>query len=81
MANQAPQARSDEEAELNTEASGGGVIIPESFESGDLTEWLADFAVIADANQWNEAQRLNKLPAFLQRPCEGGVPATPSRTA
>ena len=41
-------------------------IIPEKFESGDISSWLRQFEVCAIANGWNNDKKLKILPAFLR---------------
>jgi hypothetical protein len=41
------------------------IAVPTPFSTGDLHEWLDRFVVCADANGWNEQQRLQRLPPYL----------------
>ena len=41
-------------------------VIPEKFESGDFVAWLRNFECCATANNWSDADKLKKLPAFLR---------------
>ena len=41
-------------------------ILPEKFESGDISSWLRQFEVCAIANSWNDEKKLKILPAFLR---------------
>ena len=43
-------------------------ILPDRFTDGDFSCWLRHFERCALANNWNEATKLLKLPAFLQGP-------------
>ncbi len=43
-------------------------IVPERFSSGDFCCWLRHFKRCAQANEWDDATQLLKLPAFLQGP-------------
>ena len=53
-------------------------VIPEKFESGDFVSWLRQFECCATANNWTDADKLRKLPAFLRGPAAAyfhGLPA------
>ena len=39
--------------------------VPTPFSSGDIVKWLDRYVVCADANGWNEHQRLQRLPPYL----------------
>ena len=39
--------------------------VPTPFSSGDIVEWLDRYVECADANGWNESQRLQRLPPYL----------------
>ena len=41
------------------------IAIPTPFSSGDIVEWLDRYVVCADANGWNEDQRLQRLSPYL----------------
>ena len=41
-------------------------IFAEKFDSGDISSWLLQFNTCAAANNWNDAEKLKKLPAFLR---------------
>ena len=43
-------------------------IYPERFSEGNFDAWLPHFDRCAAANEWDEATRVLKLPAFLQGP-------------
>ena len=43
-------------------------VIPEKFDSGDITSWLRLFECCAAANSWNDEKKLTYLPAFLRGP-------------
>ena len=39
--------------------------VPTPFSSGDILEWLDRYVACADANGWNENQRLQRLPPYF----------------
>ncbi|CAB3987391.1 ac transposable element-derived 4 [Paramuricea clavata] len=41
-------------------------ILPSKFERGDLTTWLREYDACAEANEWDAAAKIKKLPAFLR---------------
>ena len=41
------------------------IAVPTPFSSGDIVEWLDRYVTCADANGWNEQQRLQRLPPYL----------------
>ena len=45
-----------------TTRSAGGTILPERFGNGDIITWLRQFNTCATANNWNDGDKLKKLP-------------------
>ena len=43
-------------------------VIPDKFSSGDFVSWLRSFECCATANEWEDDDKLKKLPAFLRGP-------------
>ena len=39
--------------------------VPTPFSSGDIVEWLDRYVMCADANGWNENQRLQRFPPYF----------------
>ena len=42
-----------------------GIALPNKFDDGDLVSWLDSFDVCATANNWNDENRLRRLPTLL----------------
>ena len=58
----------DRGIELSYQVSSMSAIIPETFQTGDFVAWLHQFECCANANNWDAAAKLRKLPAFLRGP-------------
>jgi len=58
----------DRGTELSDQVSSMSAIIPETFQTGDFVAWLRQFECCANANNWDAAAKLRKLPAFLRGP-------------
>ena len=58
----------DRRTELSDQVSSMSAIIPETFQTGDFVAWLRQFECCANANNWDAAAKLRKLPAFLCGP-------------
>ena len=43
-------------------------VIPDKFSSGNFVSWLRSFECCATANEWEDDDKLKKLPAFLRGP-------------
>ena len=42
-----------------------GLALPNKFDDGDLASWLQSFDVCAAANNWNDENRLRRIPTLL----------------
>ena len=42
--------------------------IPDKFSSGNFVSWLQSFECCATVNEWEDDDKLKKLPAFLRCP-------------
>ena len=58
----------DRGTELSDQVSSMSAIIPETFQTGDFVAWLRQFECCANANNWDAAAKLRKIPAFLRGP-------------
>ena len=58
----------DRGTELSDQVPSMSAIIPETFQTGDFVAWLRQFECSANANNWDAAAKLRKLPAFLRGP-------------
>ena len=47
-------------------STGGGIALPEPLQDDNARSWFKRFEVCCDANGWNEAKRLVRLPTLLK---------------